>query len=199
MRTLIRLIAFKLASQGWSIRSGYALGADQEAYWGFIDYTATQSNAPVIFENYLPNAAFNRPHIFNNNAAFIDYQKLPLDIQLEAKKLAGISHNAWHNCKDYIKDLHSRNMLEILGKQLNDPSQGVVFWAEEINGKIDGGTATAVTLAKAYKIPVTNLYLKKDFERALTFLDISEETLFNLAGIRKENREYEKTISLEKQ
>lgn len=53
-----------------------------------------------------------------------------------------------------------RNIFQVLGKDLDTPSDFVVFWAKPIgnSGKVSGGTNTAVALALQESIPVFNMY-----------------------------------------
>lgn len=73
----------------------------------------------------------------------------------EAMALAEQFHPAWHKCTEYVRKLHGRNAMIILGKDLATPSNKVICWTP--NGKIVGGTGLGIRIAQAYDIPVYNL------------------------------------------
>lgn len=83
------------------------------------------------------------------------------DATIESMDMASTVHPAWHNCSDYAKKLHGRNCFQVLGKDLNTPSNFLICWTD--NGVIKGGTATAINLALKNNIPVFNLG-KDDFQ-----------------------------------
>lgn len=76
----------------------------------------------------------------------------------EAERIASTIHPAWDRCSEYAKKLHSRNCFQILGGGLDSPVDFVVCYAkEDKNGNPQGGTRTAIMLAKENSIPVYNL------------------------------------------
>lgn len=72
----------------------------------------------------------------------------------ESIEMASNIHPAWDRCDDYAKKLHGRNCFQVLGKDLNTPSEFLICWTS--NGQIKGGTATAINLAIQNNIPVFN-------------------------------------------
>lgn len=84
------------------------------------------------------------------------------DATSEAIELASKYHPAWDRCNDYAKALHGRNMLIILGKDLNTPVDFILCWTP--GGKAVGGTGQALRVAIDYEIPVYNLYNKADLK-----------------------------------
>ena len=56
-----------------------------------------------------------------------------------------------------MRKLHTRNMFQVLGAQLIQPSQFVVYWAPTQGGEVLGGTRTAVVLVQQRAIPCFNL------------------------------------------
>lgn len=73
----------------------------------------------------------------------------------EAFDLAEQFHPVWDNLSLYDKALHARNGHILLGANLDDPVDFVLAWTE--GGKVIGGTAQGLRIARAYKIPVFNL------------------------------------------
>lgn len=133
--------ARRLSFYGYTLRSGGAEGAD----------TAFEVGA-VRSEIYLPWKGFNK----NDSDLY--------EVSDEAIEMAMHYHPAPERLKDSHRRLHGRNAYQILGKDLNTPSEFVIFWAPEKNGKVEGGTATAVSIARERNIPTFNLY---DDENAL--------------------------------
>lgn len=123
------------AKKGWTLRSGGANGADK--YWeaGFDQELGKT-------EIYLPWEKFgdNRSPLFNT----------PLGAFLIAESL----HPKWSELSQGAQKLMARNCCQILGQDLNTPSDLVVCWTK--GGQEIGGTALAIKLAKKLNIPVFN-------------------------------------------
>ena len=77
----------------------------------------------------------------------------------EAEKIASTIHPAWHNCNEYARKSHGRNVFQILGKDLNTPVEFVICWTP--NGEEIGGTRTAIVLARQREIKIYNLAIKE--------------------------------------
>lgn len=74
------------------------------------------------------------------------------DLISETERIASEVHPAWD------RGMHSRNCHQILGYDLQSPVDAVICWTPD--GKIQGGTATAIRVALKYNIPVFNLGTK---------------------------------------
>lgn len=144
-------IASFLRENGFTLRSGGADGADK----------AFESCAGSNKEIYLPWKGFN--------GSFSPYYNTDEDAELIAEEI----HPAWSKLSDAAKKLHCRNCCQILGEDLNIPCSFVVCWTPD--GKIVGGTATAIRLAEREGIPVFNFgrkgadkelweFLQKEFD-----------------------------------
>lgn len=122
-------IAHTLASYGYTLRSGGAAGAD----------TAFESGANLK-EIYLAG-----------------------DCTPAAMNISKKYHPAWHLCSEYARRLHGRNAFQVLGKDLNTPSAFLICWTEDgasthkARTRATGGTGTAISIADAYQIRITNL------------------------------------------
>jgi len=79
------------------------------------------------------------------------------DCTVEAVALSGKFHPNWDACNDYVKQLHGRNAMILLGANLKTPIEFIVCWTP--NGAVTGGTGQALRMAKEYDIPVYNLAL----------------------------------------
>ncbi len=77
--------------------------------------------------------------------------------------------------------LHVRNTFQVLGPNLDDPSDFVVCWTPdgaekaEDTSEVTGGTGTAIRIASTYEIPVYNLRNKKSQHAVKEMLDALEE------------------------
>lgn len=124
-------IASELASSGFILRSGAADGADAAFELG--------ASAKEI---YLPWLGFNghKSTLLPSKEAFIMAEKF---------------HPAWHKCSSAARKLHARNCHQVLGKDLNTPSEFIICWTKDAAG--GGGTGQAIRIAKAHNIPVYDL------------------------------------------
>lgn len=82
------------------------------------------------------------------------------------------------NLKDGGLLLHSRDSMQVMGVDLKSPVKFVSCWAMPVgkNGKVKGGTNTAVSLALHMGIEVINLYTDEGMQRSIAFLEKHEET-----------------------
>ena len=138
---LFENIGYYLGQKCFILRSGHAIGADQA-----FENGADKGNFPK--EIYLPWSNFEGSDsslIVNNPKAF---------------EIAEEFHTYWHNLKDGAKKLQARNSHQVLGKDLNTPSNFVICWTK--NGKDLGGTAQAIRIARYYEIPIFNVGGYKD-------------------------------------
>ena len=79
----------------------------------------------------------------------------PSDSGLVAQEHAAKYHPNWAACKPYVRKLHARNSIILLGTTLDTPVDFVVCWTPE--GKVTGGTGQALRIALDYEIPIYNL------------------------------------------
>lgn len=135
----------------YTLRSGKAAGAD-EAFQLGVQSTMMGTKDKSACEIYIPWKKFKSSERLWDCWDISDW---PED---ECMYVASQVHPAWNRCTSAAKRLHARNVCQILGKDLNTPSDFVLFWAEEISGKVKGGTATAVNLARQNSIPTINMY-----------------------------------------
>lgn len=96
-----------------------------------------------------------------------------------AESIAGKCHPAWKWMKERsYKELHIRNVFQVLGRDLSTPSEFLVVWtpdgAELLTGKKTGGTGQAIRIAKMFGIPVFNLYNSDALQRLSTFLGFED-------------------------
>lgn len=115
-----------LASKGHTLRSGGAAGCD---------------------------SAFERGCDAVNGAKDIFY---PADSTKRAEEIAQsvINDAHWGHLRLCVRRLHARNVLQVLGRDFETPSDFLICWTKD--GKDIGGTATAIKLARLHKIPIIN-------------------------------------------
>jgi hypothetical protein len=98
------------------------------------------------------------------------------DATAEAIEIAGRFHGAWHLCTPYVRQLHGRNVFQVLGRDLQHPSAFLICWTpdgcrrHEDRTIATGGTGTAISVASSYGVPVYNLKLEQDLERVRAWL-----------------------------
>ena len=155
---IMKSIAARLAKEGWTLRSGGAPGADT-AFEAGCD--SVQGSKQI----FLPWKGFN-----GNKSPFYNIPSEAFEISLEAygERLTYM--------KRPIKLLMARNVLQVLGHTLDEPSGLVVCWTPDgaINAsertKKTGGTGQAISIASRYGVPVFNL-ARHDFDDIDNFIN----------------------------
>lgn len=135
-------IATQLGNDGWTLRSGGADGADLAFERGALK-SATQ---PHI---YLPWPGFNNAVACRRN-----------DPEVWTLAVAEAHHPAWANLKRGARQLHCRNVHQVLGDSTDlvdsrTPSSFILCWTPDAKG--GGGTGQAIRIAQAYNVPVFDL------------------------------------------
>lgn len=155
-------IAGDLACRGYILRSGGAAGADEFFYKGAGALAGS-------WEIFLPKERFRGflSKVFGNGS-FITHE-ISLQAYVMATALLGESH--WNNLDSFGKACHARNCHQVLGANLDSPVDFVLCWTPE--GKITGGTATAIKLARRHNIPVINMAVEGWRQRLEEILTIS--------------------------
>lgn len=151
---LIERIAFKLADLGWHLRSGGAQGADAAFEKGVIEHGMPWADLTQYMSIYIPWELYHPTGVCNKIVGSI-----------ESDAIAASVHPAWGRCSRGAKALHSRNVYQVLGDDLQTPSSFLICWAEPTKTGVKGGTNTAWQLAKKQGIKCFNLYLEEDRQR----------------------------------
>lgn len=142
---LMSQMAYHLANKGYTLRSGGADGADLAFEVGCDKANGTK-------EIYLPWPGFNK----SKSNLIVNDKK--------AEDLAEKYHPYWHNLSQGARKLQSRNSHQVLGRNLNTPSNFVICYTK--NGSKKGGTGQAMRMSESYGIPVFDCGLyEKDLER----------------------------------
>lgn len=119
---------------------------------GFIVRTGDAKGADQTFRNSVINK-----EVYNVSHA-----------NKECLIMASAIHPNWQACSDYAKKLHGRNCKQVLGDDLKTKSLFVVCWTKD--GKLIGGTRTAIVLAQKNNIPVYNLAIQEDIKSLKNYL-----------------------------
>jgi hypothetical protein len=134
-------IAFE--KRGWCLRSGCAAGADS----AFADFVY-EKELWIPFDGFNGYRQASQVHIPSEQHYEIASTLLPY----------------WKTIKrQSVKDLHARNVGQILGDLKSPKSQFVVCWtpdgceSEDAVTEDTGGTKTAIILAHRNEIPVINM------------------------------------------
>lgn len=142
--------AQRLAAEGFILRSGCALGADQAFQRGAY-------LAPGKAQLFLPHEKF---HVGPVHWGWHEVFPAP---SREAYQIASRVHPAWEILGEFARAAHARNAHQILGPSLDEPVRFVICWTpdgaesdKEVT-RATGGTGTAIRLAGMHGIPVVNL------------------------------------------
>lgn len=145
---LIQKISQHVANRNWLLRSGGAKGADSAFEWGCQQALGHK-------EIFIPCSPFN-----GRQSGDMDVFNIPFDMDVFETYVSKIHPNpqALLQPKNRFALLaHTRNVYQILGPNVDDPVDLVIYCANEHNGVVAGGTATAVHLARSLEIPTYNL------------------------------------------
>lgn len=141
-------IALALGYEGYTLRSGGAEGADAA-----FEYGANLGYFPK--QVFRPIGERSAPTDWISHYASSDWAA--------AAEIAGQTHPAWHRCNQYARDLHTRNVFQVLGHDLNTPSEFLICWtpdgattARECTMRT-GGTGMAIRIADQCDVHVYNM------------------------------------------
>ena len=146
-------VCMRLAQLGITFTSGLCeLGMDgiaQKAYSKAVDLGLAKESQ---FEVYVADQYnIRRSTLPRRHLATVRNK----DLISETERIASEVHPAWDRCNEWARGMHSRNCHQILGYDLKSPVDAVICWTPD--GKIQGGTATAIRISMKYDIPVFNL------------------------------------------
>jgi hypothetical protein len=151
-----RQIAFNFAEKDIIMRSGGADGMDTA-----FDNGCWEAGGES--EIYVPWKIFNKFSFRDKNRRQVIVPEFNPGAQIASKH-----HCRWNDLNTTAKKLLARNPYQILGKDLNTPSLFVVCWTP--CGRIIGGTAIGILIARQRNIPVFNIALPLDIVRLQKFI-----------------------------
>jgi hypothetical protein len=143
---LMAALGAKLAMppHGWTLRSGGAEGADSAFERGC-------DSRQGVKEVWLPWRGFGG----RTGPGVQALDDVPFDVVTTASEIAASVHPVWSNLTQGVKKLHTRNVFQVLGANLNTPVKLVLCWTP--GARVIGGTATAIHIAESRGIPVVNM------------------------------------------
>ena len=158
----MRTIASQLAADGWTLRSGGADGADkafEDGWWDWVQSRDVCSNTRQA-ELYIPWDGYNDHWSTSHNGCnFLDNDAN----RDEAEAIASSTHHAWDMCSPGARRLHTRNVYQVLGNDLDSPSDMLICWAKPLGRGVQGGTATSYAIAIKNKVRCFNLAVRDDY------------------------------------
>ncbi len=153
---LMEQIGDELEDRGYTLRSGAAGGAD----------SAFEERVEDLKEIYLPWVGFNgRLRVEGIIAPDLSNWEQALEISEEA-------HPNWGRCSEGARKLLTRNVYQVLGKDLDTPCEFIICWTKD--GKASGGTGQALRMADVWEIPVFNLRRSEDLSTVCKALGIEK-------------------------
>ena len=156
---LMQEVAFKLASEGYILRSGGADGADLAFQKGW--QRGNDELWPTA-EIFIPWDGFNG---FSHGQDGVVYTLNKMSNSQQAERIASEIHPVWDRLSRGAKALHTRNIYQVLGKTLDEPSRFLICYAKPTKTGVSGGTNTAVQIALQHNVPVFNLWNQDVVER----------------------------------
>lgn len=119
-------------------------------------------------EIYLPWSGFNKDVRNLDSRWDISFEDLTNTIK--AEEVVSRIHPAWEKLSQGARKLHTRNVYQVLGRDLESPSDFLVCCSDPVKGGVKGGTNTAYQIALEYEVPVFNLREKGDLQRVIEFI-----------------------------
>lgn len=175
--TIMTDLAYHLDKQGWILRSGGAIGADEAFQKSVQDY----SNI------FLPHKSFRKGD--GIEGVYIDDRDLISEAMYIMSKHKGHPH--WEhmiNSPSQLNNvkLHTRNVFQVLGADLRSPSNFLVCWTRDGACSYDetsyasGGTGTAIRLASVFNVPIFNLAKAEHELRIQQWIEKMKAELFQI-------------------
>lgn len=130
--------AFALLKRGYVLRSGHAIGAD----------SAFERGAGEGKQIFLPAPGWR------GSASPFHPRAMPPELWQRARALAAAAHPAFAGLDLFVQALHTRNVFQVLGPELDAPADFVLCWTAD--GEASGGTGQAIRIAAAHGVPVYN-------------------------------------------
>lgn len=153
--SLFYRVAYRCAELGHIMRSGGASGADVIAEYAYRDAISDCKAEPEQVEIFIPWRNFQATQGMHNPLHHLHV--IPSDPVLiqRANEMVYNTHPNPRALSQGALKLHSRNMNQVFGLDLNTPIDACICWTP--NGNKQGGTASAITLCENNNIPVFNL------------------------------------------
>jgi len=150
-------LGHEFAKNNHILRSGGARGADSAFIQGAMK-SKTQHSAEIYVASEKDGGKWkDRTNLIISN------------IPDNAFNIAEKYHPNYKNLSGYVKRLMARNVMQIFGKALDNPTNFVICYTHD--GKDSGGTGQAIRIAWDYNIPVLNLSNINDYRELKKCID----------------------------
>ena len=161
---IVKLFCGVANKNGWTLRSGAAPGMDN---W-FEQLWKGPKEIYIPRERYTPEGLPTRYHGYDGAINVTDPE-----ILRKAFNIASNIHPNWKACNPGARALHTRNVFQIMGQDLQSNANAIVYYAKyDRDGvSVKGGTRTAVHLGRKLNIPEYNLILPDDIDRLIDFME----------------------------
>jgi hypothetical protein len=158
----IEKISKSLADNNWILRSGGAIGADT-AFENGCKNSDNYTNNSNICEVFLAKPNYNDVD---------DYAPYTMEDWADSMDIAAKHHPVFYKLNYYIKCLHARNVMIILGADLHTPADLVIAY---YNPELNSGTKFGSKLATVYGVPVVNMFEEayNSYEKITEYINTS--------------------------
>ncbi|MCY1344556.1 hypothetical protein D9M68_19330 [compost metagenome] len=148
-----------MALLGGVLSTGDAIGSDFLFLSGYLAGKDVSMPPAQIYFTRLKNQR-NLPH----DPVIGCHEAEQYDTHEESKAMAFRARGSFEGLFPSGIGLHSRNPMQVLSETLLDPVWVILFYARPVGkqGKVDGGTNTAVQVAIMNDIKKVNLYLEEE-------------------------------------
>lgn len=186
-------MAAKLEARGFTLRSGFAGGADTAFELGTTRDDRREIFAPWKGFGANPNSPHEkkrwdqiRRHEQITGEKFTPAKATLLEGEMfrKAEALAKPHHPKWDNLPDGPRKMHTRNMGQVFGPSLDMPARFEIAYT--IDGKATGGTGQAIRVAQSEGIPVLNMHDRDIRAAVLAELGIGPERAQGLDAQRSD-------------
>jgi hypothetical protein len=169
---LFARIGRTLCDQGFGLSSGDAIGAD---YAFYVGARLSENFANVPQRIFLSRNGFQGRYE-DRSKGFIDASRNEAHWQ-QAMGIAEQARGGFYNLTPGGIALHTRNVFQIMGEQLDEPVRAVYLYAtpHPTQDKVSGGTNTAYKIAKQCNIErIYNFAYESVQTKALAWLAVNE-------------------------
>jgi ribA/ribD-fused uncharacterized protein len=158
-------MAAKLESRGFTLRSGFAGGADTAFELGTTRDDLREIFAPWKGFGADPNSKYDKPrwdqirrHERITGKPFVPAKAMTLQgpYARQAEEIASRNHPNWDRLGNGPRMLHSRNVGQVFGPKLDSPVRFELVYT--VDGQATGGTGQAMRIAQDVDVPILNLH-----------------------------------------
>ena len=144
--TMMEDIAERIATAGWTLRSGGARGADS-AFEGGCDRVDGKKEIYIPFDNFTAGGQGLGRRVGERGVLI---PPSPAEAERIARRYWDESRIAWARMRRTTRLLMIRNSCQVLGANLDSPVYAVVYWTPADD---EGGTGQALRIARGLRIP----------------------------------------------